>query len=166
MWSDIGGQILQCPQRQSCRSGLMSCLWRRRYQYERRQRWCNCAQTVRLTDGQRFVLIRLQGSLPMLIEQSFIKEKIARLFVEVVKREWPGTWDDMDQFLRQLYFKDVGICLSAPYISLLKYKHRTLTMLCACYRRQRERCLCSSYVRCAKMYVFMMTLWRGFGKKI
>ncbi|CAO3574799.1 unnamed protein product [Mortierella alpina] len=47
-----------------------------------------------------------EGSLPMLTEQAFIKEKIARLFVEVVKREWPGTWDDMDAFLRQLYFKD------------------------------------------------------------
>ncbi|KAF9960404.1 hypothetical protein BGZ72_007062 [Mortierella alpina] len=47
-----------------------------------------------------------EGSLPMLTEQAFIKEKIARLFVEVVKREWPGTWDDMDVFLRQLYFKD------------------------------------------------------------
>ncbi|KAF9931292.1 hypothetical protein BGZ67_005404 [Mortierella alpina] len=51
-------------------------------------------------------LIEDVGSLHMLAEQAFIKEKIARLFVEVVKREWPGTWDDMDVFLRQLYFKD------------------------------------------------------------
>ncbi|KAG9070463.1 hypothetical protein KI688_007999 [Linnemannia hyalina] len=39
-------------------------------------------------------------------ERPFIKEKVASLFVEVVKREWPGTWDDMDVFLRQMFYKD------------------------------------------------------------
>ncbi|KAF9985995.1 hypothetical protein BGZ65_009185 [Modicella reniformis] len=47
-----------------------------------------------------------EGTLPILTEQSFIKEKIARLVVEVAKREWPGAWNDMDAFLRQLFFKD------------------------------------------------------------
>ncbi|KAG0368911.1 hypothetical protein BGZ54_000832 [Gamsiella multidivaricata] len=47
-----------------------------------------------------------EGSKPLLTEQSFIKEKVARLFVEVAKREWPGVWENMDAFLRQLFFKD------------------------------------------------------------
>ena len=44
----------------------------------------------------------------MMTEKPFIKEKVASLFVEVVKREWPGTWDDMDVFLRQMFYKDVS----------------------------------------------------------
>jgi hypothetical protein len=41
-------------------------------------------------------------------EKPFIKEKVASLFVEVAKREWPGNWDDMDVFLRQMFYKDVS----------------------------------------------------------
>lgn len=44
----------------------------------------------------------------MMTEKPFIKEKVASLFVEVVKRDWPGTWDDMDVFLRQMFYKDVS----------------------------------------------------------
>ncbi len=44
----------------------------------------------------------------MMTEKQFIKEKVASLFVEVVKREWPGAWDDMDVFLRQMFYKDVS----------------------------------------------------------
>jgi len=41
-------------------------------------------------------------------EKSFIKEKVASLFVDVAKREWPGIWDNMDTFLRGMFFKDVS----------------------------------------------------------
>lgn len=44
----------------------------------------------------------------MMTEKPFIKEKVASLFVEVAKREWPGAWDDMDVFLRQMFYKDVS----------------------------------------------------------
>lgn len=44
----------------------------------------------------------------MMTEKPFIKEKVASLFVEVAKREWPGNWDDMDVFLRQMFYKDVS----------------------------------------------------------
>ncbi|KAF9972197.1 hypothetical protein BGZ73_004716 [Actinomortierella ambigua] len=42
------------------------------------------------------------------IEQGFIKEKVARVFVELAKRQWPGEWDDMDVVLRQMYFSDAA----------------------------------------------------------
>lgn len=47
----------------------------------------------------------------------FIKEKVARLYVEVAKRQWPGEWDDMDLFLKQMFFKDVS------YISYTKHRY-------------------------------------------
>ncbi|KAG0348126.1 hypothetical protein BG004_006029 [Podila humilis] len=48
----------------------------------------------------------MNGTLPILEEQMFIKEKVARLFVEVAKRQWPGEWDDMDLVLKQMFFKN------------------------------------------------------------
>lgn len=49
----------------------------------------------------------------------FIKEKVARLYVEVAKRQWPGEWDDMDMLLKQMFFKDVS------YISYTKHRIAT-----------------------------------------
>ncbi|TPX35927.1 hypothetical protein SmJEL517_g01740 [Synchytrium microbalum] len=44
------------------------------------------------------------GTKDILIEPLYIKEKCARLFVEVAKRMWPGqAWDNADRLLRQLY---------------------------------------------------------------
>ncbi|KAF9574279.1 hypothetical protein EC968_007048 [Mortierella alpina] len=73
-----------------------------------RYRWSDGSVSAETKTQIRLNVMSLaaEGSMPMLTEQAFIKEKIARLFVEVVKREWPGAWDDMDVFLRQLYFKD------------------------------------------------------------
>ncbi|KAF8977892.1 hypothetical protein BGZ46_007041 [Entomortierella lignicola] len=75
-----------------------------------RYRWSDGTLTMEIKAQIRFNVMTLaaEGSLPLLTEQTFIKEKVARLFVEVAKREWPGSWDDMDVFLRQLYFKDVS----------------------------------------------------------
>lgn len=50
----------------------------------------------------------------------FIKEKVARLYVEVAKRQWPGEWDDMDLFLKQMFFKDVS-----THISYTEYRSAT-----------------------------------------
>ncbi|KAF9167879.1 hypothetical protein DFQ26_002627 [Actinomortierella ambigua] len=47
-----------------------------------------------------------KGVQPAQVEQGFIKEKVARVFVELAKRQWPGEWDDMDVVLRQIYFSD------------------------------------------------------------
>ncbi|KAG0257977.1 hypothetical protein DFQ27_004872 [Actinomortierella ambigua] len=47
-----------------------------------------------------------KGVQPSQVEQGFIKEKVARVFVELAKRQWPGEWDDMDVVLRQIYFSD------------------------------------------------------------
>ncbi|KAG0261639.1 hypothetical protein BG011_000813 [Mortierella polycephala] len=73
-----------------------------------RYRWSDGTLTTDIKTQIRLNVMSLaaEGTLPILTEQSFIKEKVARLFVEVAKREWPGSWDDMDVFLRQLFFKD------------------------------------------------------------
>ncbi|KAF9584427.1 Exportin-5, partial [Lunasporangiospora selenospora] len=46
-----------------------------------------------------------EGIFPLMEERNFIKEKVARLFVEVAKREWPGVWDGMDAFLREQFYR-------------------------------------------------------------
>ncbi|KAF9397476.1 hypothetical protein BGX21_008841 [Mortierella sp. AD011] len=73
-----------------------------------RYRWSDgtLAPEVKAQIRLNVMSLAIDGSQPLLTEQTFIKEKVARLFVEVAKREWPGCWDDMDAFLRQLYFKD------------------------------------------------------------
>ncbi|KAF9183378.1 hypothetical protein BGZ50_004265 [Haplosporangium sp. Z 11] len=73
-----------------------------------RYRWSDGTLTTdtKTQIRQNVMSLAAEGTLPILTEQSFIKEKVARLFVEVAKREWPGAWDDMDVFLRQLFFKD------------------------------------------------------------
>ncbi|RUP51649.1 armadillo-type protein [Jimgerdemannia flammicorona] len=38
-----------------------------------------------------------------MVEERYIKTKIAHIFVEVAKREWPGLWEDMDHLLQELY---------------------------------------------------------------
>ncbi|ORY96981.1 armadillo-type protein [Lobosporangium transversale] len=47
-----------------------------------------------------------EGLKPMLEEQSFIKEKVARLFVAIAEREWPLYWPSMNTFLKEQFFKD------------------------------------------------------------
>ena len=50
-----------------------------------------------------------QGTKDILSEPLYIKEKCARLFVEVAKRMWPGpAWEDADRFLRGLYDTNVS----------------------------------------------------------
>ncbi|CAG8501467.1 7182_t:CDS:10 [Funneliformis mosseae] len=41
----------------------------------------------------------------ILREQSFIKSKVAKLFADIAKKEWPIRWDDMDQLLQGFYNK-------------------------------------------------------------
>ncbi|KAF9406444.1 hypothetical protein BGZ94_003109, partial [Podila epigama] len=55
---------------------------------------------------QNVISLASEGTRPILEEQMFIKEKVAMLFVEVAKRQWPGEWDDMDFYLQQMFFKD------------------------------------------------------------
>ncbi|TPX62346.1 hypothetical protein PhCBS80983_g00487 [Powellomyces hirtus] len=43
------------------------------------------------------------GTADILSEKSYIKEKLAKLFVEVAKRMWPMQWTDMDVLLRRMY---------------------------------------------------------------
>ncbi|KAF9145996.1 hypothetical protein BGX30_005465 [Mortierella sp. GBA39] len=73
-----------------------------------RYKWSDASLTPELKGQIRMNVMALvsEGILPLMTERSFIKEKVASLFVEVVKREWPGTWDDMDVFLRQMFYKD------------------------------------------------------------
>ncbi|GBC05152.1 hypothetical protein RclHR1_06060010 [Rhizophagus clarus] len=53
----------------------------------------------------RQIIIELveRGTLDILTEQSFIKEKVAKLFAEIAKKEWPSRWNDMDDLLQRLY---------------------------------------------------------------
>lgn len=44
-----------------------------------------------------------QGTAPGKEEGTYIKEKLARLYVEVAKRQWPLSWPQMDEQLMQLY---------------------------------------------------------------
>ncbi|KAG0277376.1 hypothetical protein BGZ95_006057 [Linnemannia exigua] len=73
-----------------------------------RYKWSAASLTPELKTQIRLNVMSLasEGILPMMTEKAFIKEKVASLFVEVAKREWPGAWDDMDVFLRQMFFKD------------------------------------------------------------
>ncbi|KAH7058122.1 armadillo-type protein [Linnemannia elongata] len=73
-----------------------------------RYKWSDASLTPELKEQIRMNVMALasEGTLPMMTEKQFIKEKVASLFVEVVKREWPGAWDDMDVFLRQMFYKD------------------------------------------------------------
>ncbi|KAF9908101.1 hypothetical protein EC991_010229 [Linnemannia zychae] len=73
-----------------------------------RYKWSDASLTPELKTQirQNVMSLASEGVLPMMTEKPFIKEKVASLFVEVAKREWPGAWDDMDMFLRQMFFKD------------------------------------------------------------
>ncbi|KAF9321765.1 hypothetical protein BG003_011489 [Podila horticola] len=73
-----------------------------------RYRWTDGSMDELLKTQIRMHVISLasEGTLSILEEQMFIKEKVARLYVEVAKRQWPGEWDDMDLFLKQMFFKD------------------------------------------------------------
>ncbi|KAF9214411.1 hypothetical protein BGZ59_003728 [Podila verticillata] len=73
-----------------------------------RYRWTDGSMDQSLKTQIRMHVISLasEGTLSILEEQMFIKEKVARLYVEVAKRQWPGEWDDMDLFLKQMFFKD------------------------------------------------------------
>ncbi|KAG0040175.1 Exportin-5 [Podila clonocystis] len=75
-----------------------------------RYRWTDGSMDEALKNQIRMHVISLasEGTLPILEEQMFIKEKVARLYVEVAKRQWPGEWDDMDLFLKQMYFNDAA----------------------------------------------------------
>ncbi len=42
-------------------------------------------------------------------DPGFLKEKICTLFVELVKRIWPGNWPLMDLILRSLYSENVHV---------------------------------------------------------
>lgn len=53
----------------------------------------------------------IQGTLDILTEQSFIKEKVAKLFAEIAKKEWPSRWNDMDKLLHRLYSESVRFSL-------------------------------------------------------
>jgi hypothetical protein len=44
-----------------------------------------------------------------LTESLFIKEKVAKLFAEIAKKEWPLRWNDMDIFLQRLYNESVRL---------------------------------------------------------
>ncbi|KAJ3187101.1 hypothetical protein HDU85_007139 [Gaertneriomyces sp. JEL0708] len=44
-----------------------------------------------------------EGTFDILTERTYIKEKVAKLFVDVAKRTWPLQWMDMDVLLRNLY---------------------------------------------------------------
>jgi hypothetical protein len=51
----------------------------------------------------------------MLVEKTFIKEKIVELVIEVAKREWPQRWTDMFDYFLQI--AQMGVCyirFSAP----------------------------------------------------
>lgn len=44
-------------------------------------------------------------------EKRYIKEKTARIFAELVEREWPQRWPGLELILRELFSVSVGhIC--------------------------------------------------------
>ncbi|KAF9099806.1 hypothetical protein BGX23_011406 [Mortierella sp. AD031] len=73
-----------------------------------RYRWSDGSMTPEIKTQIRLNAMALvsEGIRPMMMEPTYIKEKIASSFVEIAKREWPGNWDEMDAFLRQMFFKD------------------------------------------------------------
>lgn len=47
-------------------------------------------------------------------DPAFIKEKACFLFVELAKRTWPVTWQDMDLLLRSMYSTDASTIHVGP----------------------------------------------------
>ncbi|CAG8639436.1 10452_t:CDS:10 [Cetraspora pellucida] len=52
---------------------------------------------------QAIINLVQKGTHDILIEKQFIKEKVAKLFADVARREWPTRWADMNSLLRSLY---------------------------------------------------------------
>lgn len=52
-----------------------------------------------------------KGVRPHDLEKSFIKEKLVRSFVEIVKRMWPLSWVELNTTLRTMYTQNVRIHL-------------------------------------------------------
>ncbi|CAG8489474.1 24136_t:CDS:10 [Dentiscutata erythropus] len=52
---------------------------------------------------QAIISLVQRGTHDILIEKQFIKEKVAKLFADVARREWPIRWTDMNNLLRNLY---------------------------------------------------------------
>ncbi|KAL1918230.1 uncharacterized protein VTP21DRAFT_3496 [Calcarisporiella thermophila] len=50
-------------------------------------------------------LLALEGTKDILEEKQYIKEKLAKLFSEVAKREWPSSWESMDIQLQEMAAK-------------------------------------------------------------
>ncbi|RIB16253.1 armadillo-type protein [Gigaspora rosea] len=52
---------------------------------------------------QAIISLTQKGTHDILIEKQFIKEKVAKLFADVARREWPTRWTDMNNLLQNLY---------------------------------------------------------------
>lgn len=49
-----------------------------------------------------------QGTYPILEEESYIKDALSRIVVEMIKREWPQHWPDMLNEMETL--TSYGVC--------------------------------------------------------
>ncbi|KAJ3090614.1 hypothetical protein HK102_003205 [Quaeritorhiza haematococci] len=66
-------------------------------------KWANLQPAERDQTREAVVDLLKNGTYDILVERPFIKEKLAKLVVEVAKRMWPLQWPDMDALLRELY---------------------------------------------------------------
>ncbi|CAG8551299.1 5377_t:CDS:10, partial [Racocetra fulgida] len=77
---------------------------------------------------QAIINLVQNGTHDILIEKQFIKEKVAKLFADVARREWPTRWTDMNSLLRGLYIssesdlRDSLTCIITSY-SILREKY-------------------------------------------
>lgn len=69
----------------------------------------HCATTLQLSSAN------ILSCLSLLHQQdpSYIKEKMAKVIVEFVKRVWPGAWSDFDAVFRAFYASEV--CSIRPH---------------------------------------------------
>lgn len=87
----------------------------------------------------------IQGTLDILTEQSFIKEKVAKLFAEIAKKEWPSRWNDMDKLFQRLYSESVRFHYRMMHILFLLFFNQS-KIHCIIRYSQLDKKLCYLYV--------------------
>lgn len=82
--------------------------------------WDDYAPDERAALKSAALQLLASGTLHMLTEAIFVKEKLVRLIVEIIKRDWPQRWPTLFADLTQACALGVRLCTapvheSAPY---------------------------------------------------
>jgi exportin-5 len=73
-----------------------------------RFRWTAYTAQEQLKIRHAVVDLVASGMHDILNEKRFIKEKVARIFAELVEREWPHNWIDLEKTLHEMFTTSVS----------------------------------------------------------